>query len=71
MPILYVRNNCSACRAVEAFMGQNDLPFREVNIEENYDAAVSLVQDGIRSVPVLELETGRRLIGRDAILEAL
>jgi glutaredoxin len=52
-------------------MRANGLPFREVNIMDDYAAAMQLVGDGIRTVPVLELEDGERLIGRDAILEHL
>jgi glutaredoxin len=44
-------------------MRENDLPFREVNIMEDYAAAYALVNDGIRSVPVLELEDGTRYLG--------
>jgi glutaredoxin len=71
MPIVYSRYNCSACEGVKTYMRENSLPFEEVNIMEDMARGLNLISDGIRTVPVLELEDGERFIGRDAIFEHL
>lgn len=67
--ILYVRNNCSACKNVEAFFAEQGIHYDEVNVQEpeGYGAGMNLVNAGIRSLPVLELADGERLIGAAAI----
>lgn len=51
--ILYTRNACRACVSVKALLKRKGIPFKEVNIEEDYDSALQLVAEGFRSVPVL------------------
>jgi glutaredoxin len=50
---LFVKNNCSACLGVEGYFDSLGIEYEEVNIQKDYDAAIELVDAGIRSVPVL------------------
>lgn len=67
--VLYTRNNCSACKNVEAFFEDQGIHYDEINVEEpeGYGAGMSLVNAGIRSLPVLELDDGTRFVGAAAI----
>lgn len=70
--ILYTRNHCSACVKVKDLLKRKDIPFKEVNIEEDYDSALQLVAEGFRSVPVLyDQEQAAFYVGAVAIEAAV
>jgi len=61
--ILYTRHLCSACDNVKKYLRENKVTFEEVNIMEDMAKGLKLIEAGIRSVPVLELESGERFVG--------
>lgn len=71
MPILYTRNQCSACEQVKKLLNERGIAFQVVNIQESPEAATLLVDAGIRSVPVLEDANGERYVGASEIVSSL
>lgn len=54
--ILYVKNNCSACKNVEDYFNDKAIDFDEINIQRVEGAAIELLDAGIRSVPTLKMD---------------
>jgi mycoredoxin len=54
---MYTTEWCSDCRRAKSFMRERGMTFREVNIEDDPDAAelVIKVNHGKRKVPTLEI----------------
>lgn len=52
---IYTTSWCPDCHALKAFLGAKGVPYSEVNIEEDPDAAefVMRVNEGRRSVPTV------------------
>lgn len=61
--ILYTRNQCSACEGVKSLLNSKSIDYDLVNIQRDPESAMKLVDAGVRSVPVLELDSGELLIG--------
>ena len=53
---MYTTNWCGDCRVTKSFLNKFEIPFEEINIEEDASAAeyVMQVNGGKRSVPTLE-----------------
>ena len=56
--VIYTTPWCSDCRAAKKFLASKDLPYEEIDIEKNPDAAAIVMKrnDGMRKVPMLDIE---------------
>ena len=56
--VIYTTLWCPDCRAAKKFPASKDLPYEEIDIEKNPDAAEIVVKlnDGMRKVPTLDIE---------------
>ncbi len=56
--IVYTTPWCHECRAAKRFLAERGIPFEEVDIESNPQAAefVMKMNDGMRKVPTLDVE---------------
>ncbi|HJX73390.1 MAG TPA: glutaredoxin domain-containing protein [Candidatus Deferrimicrobiaceae bacterium] len=56
--VIYTTSWCPDCRAAKKFLASKDLPYEEIDIEKNPDAAEIVVKlnDGMRKVPTLDIE---------------
>ena len=54
---MYTTTWCSDCRRAKQFLKEHDIPYEEINIEEQEGAAehVMKINDGKRKVPTFEL----------------
>lgn len=76
MLTLYTKNNCGFCLQAKALLKNNDIPYTEVNIEEDAEAMTFVVNEGHRTMPQIYQNdklfveggfTGLRDLGVDAI----
>lgn len=76
MLTLYTKNNCGYCLQAKAMLKNNDIPYTEVNIEEDAEAMTFVVSEGHRTMPQIYQNdklfveggfTGLRDLGVDAI----
>jgi mycoredoxin len=71
---MYTTSWCGSCRSVKAFLEQHAIPYREVDIDDDSNAAARVVEirGGYRSVPTLVLPNGTVLVepGRRQLAEA-
>jgi len=71
---MYTTTWCGQCRSVKAFLDQNDIDYREIDIDDDAEAArrVTSLTGGYRSVPTLVLPNGTVLVepGRRQLAEA-
>ena len=76
MLTLYTKNNCGYCLQAKAMLKNNDIPYTEVNIEEDAEAIAFVVDEGHRTMPQIYQNdklfveggfTGLRDLGVDAI----
>ena len=51
MITVYSKNNCPFCDRAKQLLESKDVPYTEVNIENDTDARQMLVDKGLRSVP--------------------
>jgi len=51
MITVYSKNNCPFCDRAKQLLESKDVPYTEVNIENDQDARQMLVDQGLRSVP--------------------
>ena len=56
--VMYTTSWCPDCRAAKKFLEARGLPYEEVDIDTNADAAgiVMALNDGMRKVPTLDIE---------------
>ena len=56
--VMYTTSWCPDCRAARKFLRAKGLPYEEVDIDTNADAAgiVMALNDGMRKVPTLDIE---------------
>jgi mycoredoxin len=55
---IYTTSSCGDCRAAKRFLGERNIPYEEINIE-NVDGAVEIVMQanqGRRSVPTFDID---------------
>ena len=50
---LYSKNNCMQCKMTKRFLAEHQIPFNEINIDDQPEAVENLKAAGFRSVPVL------------------
>ena len=51
MLTIYSKNNCGYCVQAKALLKNNDIPFEEVNIEEDADQMQFILSEGHRTMP--------------------
>lgn len=51
MLTIYSKNNCGYCVQAKAYLQNRDIPFEEVNIEEDSDAMQFILSEGHRTMP--------------------
>ena len=56
--VIYTTTWCPDCRAAKKNLAPKNLPYEEIDIEENPEAAetVKKLNDGMRKVPTLDIE---------------
>jgi mycoredoxin len=56
--LFYTTRWCGDCKAAKRFLGDRGIPFEEIDIEQNPEAAeiVMRLNDGMRKVPTLDVE---------------
>lgn len=56
--VMYTTAWCGDCRAAKRFLAERGIAYEEIDIEKNPDAAaiVMKLNDGMRSVPTLDVE---------------
>ncbi len=56
--VMYTTSWCRDCRAAKMFLQARNIPFEEIDIEKNPDAAaiVMKLNDGMKKVPTLDVE---------------
>lgn len=70
---IYTTSSCPYCKMAKAFLLQKKVPFKEVNVEKDEQAAVALVEKtGQLGVPVIDID-GVMIIGfnKDALQHAI
>ncbi|WP_099321169.1 MULTISPECIES: glutaredoxin family protein [unclassified Anaerococcus] len=61
---IYTSNTCVFCKAAKQYFNENNIEFKEMNIDENPDAVEYLVSKGYRGVPVINID-GEDIVGFD------
>lgn len=51
MLTIYTKNNCGYCVQTKALLKNNDIPFDEINIENDTDARNFVINEGHRTMP--------------------
>lgn len=56
--VIYTTSWCRDCRAAKTFLQAHGVPFEEIDIEKNPEAAaiVMTLNDGMKRVPTLDIE---------------
>jgi glutaredoxin-like YruB-family protein len=63
--IVYTTDVCPWCTRVKAYLRQNAIPFREINVQRDQSAARRMVErSGQQGVPQLDID-GRVVVGFD------
>jgi glutaredoxin-like YruB-family protein len=70
---VYSLSTCSHCIKTKAFLNENDIPFENIDMNENPQAGEEMLEkSGQAGVPVIDID-GKIIVGfdKEAILEAL
>ena len=51
MLTIYSKNNCGYCIQAKNYLQNRDIPFEEINIEEDSDAMQFILSEGHRTMP--------------------
>lgn len=51
--VVYSTTKCPQCRAVKRYLTNNEIPYKEVNIEEHPEMGEKLKELGFKNVPVI------------------
>ena len=51
MLTIYSKNNCGYCVQAKSLLKNNDIPFEEINIEEDADQMKFILSEGHRTMP--------------------
>ena len=51
MLTIYSKNNCGYCVHAKSLLKNNDIPFEEINIEEDADQMQFILSEGHRTMP--------------------
>ena len=63
--VLFSTSTCSWCRRAKRYFRENRVPFKEINVERDQDAARDLVRKtGQTGVPVIKIGSNR-IVGFD------
>ena len=63
--VLFSTTSCSWCRRAKKYLKENKVPFKEINIERDQEAARDIVRKtGQTGVPVIKIGT-RWIVGFD------
>lgn len=63
--IVYTTPNCPWCAAVKQYLTERGVPFTEVDVSQDYEAAMEMVRkSGQMGVPVVEID-GEIVVGFD------
>ena len=71
--IVYSTSTCPYCNKLKSFLKENNIPFENIDVGENREAAKEMVQkSGQMGVPVIDID-GEIIVGFDkpAITKAL
>lgn len=52
---VYTTTTCPRCQALKGMFKENEIPYEEVNIEEDFMARAKLLENDIYQVPALEV----------------
>lgn len=52
---IYTTSTCPRCQALKGIFKEDDIPYEEVNIEEDFVARAKLIENDIYQVPALEI----------------
>ncbi len=60
---VYSTNFCPYCKMAKEFFKENNIPFEDINVQENQEAAKQMIEKtGQSGVPVIEID-GEMIIG--------
>jgi glutaredoxin-like YruB-family protein len=63
--IVYTTPTCPWCQALKRYLEERDIPFDEVDVSSNIEAALEMVEkSGQQGVPVVEID-GEIVVGFD------
>ena len=51
---IYTTTTCPKCQSLKGLFKENNIPYEEVNIEEDFVARAKLIENDIYQVPALE-----------------
>ena len=56
--VMYSTEWCGDCRRAQLFLGERNVSFREINVDEDPDAEdlILKINDGLRKVPTFEVD---------------
>ena len=52
---IYTTSSCPRCQALKGIFKEGEVPYEEVNIEEDFIARAKLIENDIYQVPALEV----------------
>lgn len=53
---VYSKNNCPRCATVKAFLNSQNIAYTERNIEEDSEAKTFLINEGLLTLPSIQLD---------------
>ena len=53
---IYTTTTCPKCQSLKGLFKENNIPYEEVNIEEDFVARAKLLENDIYQVPALEID---------------
>ena len=65
---LVVGKHCGACKALESWLDENNIPLEKMIAEDNMDEVNAL---GVKTLPTLVLDDGSLIKGNENIKEVL
>lgn len=63
MITVYTKNRCVQCSQTKKYLKQNDITFKEVNIEYDEQERSRLLEEGWLAMPVVKIENGESWSG--------
>lgn len=71
--LVYSTSTCPFCIRVKQFLTENNIPFKNIDVSDNHQAAEEMIQkSGQMGVPVLDID-GKIIVGfdKESIKQAL
>lgn len=50
---IYTKNNCQPCKMTKNWFRNNGINFKETNVDEDLDALAYLIENNLRTLPVV------------------